>query len=270
MTETPHDCPFKDVVIPKQSPEEGLHMNTRVGRLEGVVETLTRDIQEVSKAVGAVGKQVGDLKDTFADSLSKNREDFNTQIEHVVDRLTSAHKPQWQTISSFVVLAITVLGMAGAVVGLILSGQSDNLKQLQVQVAASQMAEVTKAHDDGKTEAVREYTTLAIKELKRDNENTHGAMDISLQREMRLLNDTIVTRIVSLDEKLQHEFGKELLNLKELVAELKKWRLEHTEHSATSSASQEVKIENIQKLLDKLEARQYEHRITGTTHVTKE
>ena len=247
------DCPFKDLVYtqPREQPphkEETHHMDTRVGRLEGVVETLTRDVQEVAHSVGLLSSQLGEVKDAISISLGGMRDSFTSQLDIVTNRLTSSTKPQWQTISMYFTIGIVLLGMAGAVVGLLMSGQSNNINRLQTDISINTAQMFSNQYEKGKADAFSA------------NVATHLAnLDASLQREMRLINDTTEARIKALDDKLQIEFNLIRKNLESSItenstqlADLRRWRLEHAAidsgETAKVIAKQEMVIQKLTEL----------------------
>jgi hypothetical protein len=261
---TPEDCPFKNIVIPnptqlpptRQQETIDIQMNTRVGKLEGVVETLTRDIQEVSHNVGILGNNINGLKDILSDSLAKIRDGFNNQLSEVTDRLTSSAKPQWQTISAFVALAITLLGMAGAVVGLIMSGQSDQVASLKQDTAVITDRMFANQYEKGKSDAFASNVANHLTNL-----------DSTLQKEMSLLNATTESKITGLDSKIQLEIEAIRKNIEEGIqqnkndlANIRDWRLEHVTETATLQGLLRAKQEMIEKQLSELNDRQWNYR----------
>ena len=257
MAAAKHDeCPFKDIVFPADKPagatEYDHRMDTRVGRLEGVVESLTRDIQEVSQNINTMGKEIGNFREMVGDTLTRMREGFNTQLESVTDRLTTSSKPQWQTISAFVALAITVLGMAGAVVGLMLSGQSERITRLQddTKIVTTQM--FNNQYEKGKSDAFAAETSSHLAKL-----------DTTLQREMGLMQQTTDAKINSLDDKLQTELRLDRKNseisiaqINEVLKDFRAWRLEIVKDGATNdarlAARQEMVLDLIKALADRV------------------
>jgi chromosome segregation ATPase len=245
------DCPFKDVVFPEKVTEHDSRMDTRVGRLEGVVESLTRDIQEVSQNISMMGKEIGQFREMIGDTLTRMRDSFNDQINTVTDRLTASTKPQWQTISAFAALAITLLGMAGAVVGLMLSGQSDNIADLKRENTVITERMFNNQYEKGKSDAFAAEVAGHLDKL-----------DHSLQREMALITATTEAKISGLDEKLQMELrlhckntAEDIARITDDISEIRKWRLEHAEKGSATDAEIKAKQDMLIKLLDDLESR---------------
>jgi len=255
---TPHDCPLKDFVIPPQidNLEVSHKMDTRVGRLEGVVETLTHDIQEVSHSVSLVGTQIGELKDMFTDTISKLRDTFSSQLETVTSRLTQSTKPAWQTITAFVSITIVMLGMAGAVVSLILSGQAENIKQVQINTNSISDRLFTSQYEKGKNDALSSQLVKSIIDL-----------DTKLQKETSLTVSVTDAKLSGLDTKIQLEMelirkktDADVENSKIDIANIKEWRLRHAEEDAATGAETETKVEVLEKKIEELDKRQWEYR----------
>ena len=219
-----------------KSSQESDHIDTRVGRLEGVVESLTNDIREISRNINTMGKEIGNFRETIGNALARMRDESTNQLNAVTDRLTTSSKPQWQTISAFVVLAITVLGMAGAVVGLMLSGQSDRITRLQNDTGAIAERMFASQYDKGKSDAFAAETSSHLSKL-----------DTTLQREMGLMVTAADAKIVALDDKLQTELRLDRNGLEADVAriaaeiqDLRAWRLMHVGDGATTMRSHEM------------------------------
>ena len=219
-------------------------MDTRVGRLEGVVESLTRDIQEVSQNISMMGKEIGNFREMMGDTLTRMRDGFNDQINVVTDRLTSSSKPQWQTISAFVALAITLLGMAGAVIGLMMSGQSERITRLQNDTSAITDRMFQNQYEKGKSDAFAAETSSHLSKL-----------DTMLQREMALMQQTTDSKISGLDEKMQMELGlvrksitTDIARIATEIQDMRAWRLTHAGGGAALAAKQEMVLEMIRDL----------------------
>lgn len=247
------ECPFKDMVH-GVAPE--LRSDTRIGKLEGIVEALTNNIQTISTNVNTVSSQVSELKDVFSGTITKLRDNFTDQLDIVSSRLTSAAKPQWQTIAAFVSLAVVLLGMSGAVVGIIMSGQGDRIRVLDIEAAEISKRMFVSQYEKGKADATIDSNGLHLKNI-----------DIILQREMALTANIIDARVNGLDAKLQIEFSLIRKNLEDVIAtnqldvkDLRAWRLKHAEEDAALGAKLQAKQEMIDKKLSELDERQWEYR----------
>lgn len=218
------------MALEKKSDEQtgfNSHIEGRVGRLEGAVENLTHEVQETSKAVREIAGGIG-----------KFRED-------VLGHIGTATAPKWPLIVSFVMMALTVIGLGGTIVSQNISGQGAAISKLAARVDASDERDLKQAHVDGQHEAWREQADKILKDL-----------DEKLQREMRLINDTTESRIAALDKANVTK----LTEIQNQLVQFKDWRLQHVrENSATHGKIEAMLTEN-GKLIDRLEGRQYEDR----------
>ena len=247
MPPTKHNgenCPFKDVVFPVDREPEDRKMDTRVGRLEGVVESLTRDIQEVSQNISMMGKELGSFRELIGDALTRMRDGFNTQLNTVTDRMMISTKPQWQTITAFSVMGLTVLGMAGAVVALLLSGQSDNISSLKKDTATITERMFQNQYEKGKSDAFAQTTERELNALLR-----------TLDDKVKALDDKIATENKMRDK----ETSAELTRLTTEIIDLRKWRLEHATEGAGVDARVAARQEMIAEFVKTLEARMHSH-----------
>jgi len=246
------DCPFKDIVFPEKrtsSPEPDHRMDTRVGRLEGVVESLTRDIQEVSQNINMMGKEMGNFREMIGETLTRMREGFTAQIESVTDRLTTSSKPQWQSIFAFVAMGLTVLGMAGAVVGMLFSGQTANITRLQNDTAVITERMFAAQYEKGKADAFSAETSSHLTKL-----------DTTLQREMTLMQQTTDSKIAAVDKNVNDYIDK----VQDALKDFRAWRLDHAtkgaEIDASLTARQTMVIEQLRDLESRLEHAEERHR----------
>jgi len=246
------DCPFKDIVFPEKhtaSQEPDHRMDTRVGRLEGVVESLTRDIQEVSQNINMMGKEMGNFREMIGETLTRMREGFTAQIESVTDRLTTSAKPQWQSIFAFVAMGLTVLGMAGAVVGMLFSGLGANMARLQNDTAVITERMFSAQYEKGKADAFAAETSSHLTKL-----------DTTLQREMTLMQQTTDSKIAAINKSVDDNVNK----VQETIKDFRAWRLEHAtkgaEIDATLTAQQKLASEQSRNLEDRLERAEERHR----------
>ncbi|MFA5766918.1 MAG: hypothetical protein WC919_03280 [Candidatus Paceibacterota bacterium] len=246
------DCPFKDIVFPDKSvanSESDHRMDTRVGRLEGVVESLTNDIREVSQNINAISKELGNFRETIGNALSRMRDESVNQLNTVTDRLTNASKPQWQTISAFVALAITLLGMAGAVIGLLMSGQAQSIADLKNDSSVIAERMFQNQYEKGKSDAFAAETSSHLMKL-----------DSTLQREMTLMQQTTDSKIAAVDKNVNDYISK----VQDALKDFRAWRLEHAtkgaDLDATLTAKQNMIIEQLRALEGRLERTEERHR----------
>ncbi len=105
----------------KNDTSKNTHSNnveTRVGRLEGAVESLSGDI-----------KQIGDSVKDIGSNLSKFKED-------VLKGMSNAKVPNWPLIASFTGVGLTVVLLAGTLIGVVMATQSSLIRDNQQDINA--------------------------------------------------------------------------------------------------------------------------------------
>jgi hypothetical protein len=250
------DCPFKDYIMPKNE-ADGNHIESRVGKLEGILDTLIEAGKQQTHNIDLLSKDIGDMREMFANGMASIRDTFSNQLEKVASRLTNQTKPQWQTISAFGALVITLLGMAASIVALIMSGQNENIQGLKHEAALVSDRMFDRQYERGKSDAFIAETGTHLKTL-----------DSTLQREMSLLNATTEAKITGLDTKLQLELELVRKNLETSILDnaaalkdVREWRLRHTEHGTAIDAEVCARQQIIKEKLDKLDERQWDYRV---------
>ena len=114
-------------------------------------------------------------------------------------------------IFSAITLLVTILGLGGTIVALMISGQKEILREHDMQLVEIQR-------------------NINIDKVEQTKANTHI--------------DSIVTNL-----------EKEHKATEDLVTDLKVWRLNH----ATQNGSNTARLEALEKSLDRIEKRQYDH-----------
>lgn len=189
-----------------QQNEFNFQIESRVGRLEGAVESLTHEVQETSQNVRHLVASMGE---------------FKTEISRNIGEATA---PKWPLIASIGSLITTIMLLGATLIAFIFSGQSERITELKESVEDLNKHKNEMMYDRGANAEWR----LTINHQFENVEDKFDDMDISLQREMRLLNETINERVTALDEKLQHEFNGRLATNTNEISALKEWQLEHT------------------------------------------
>ena len=232
-------------------------IENRVGRLEGVVELMAANIQEVTRNISVVGKDIGDLREVLSKSLSDLRDVFSGQLEKTATQLTNATKPQWQSIASFVAIIVVMLGMAGGVVTLVLSGQGESIADTRKNLAEVNARLFIAQDAKGKSDATASFTAFQIASLSEQ-----------LQREQKLVATALDTRIVALDTKLQLELELIRRNLdttiqdsKDQIIDLRAWRLKHATEDAERTSKLAAESSQLQDAVKTLDSRQWEYRV---------
>jgi len=246
----PHDCPFADYVPAQQAAAAvDPKFEARLGIVEGAVETIGQDVKSLASRmdsnVQALGHEVGSLRDTIAD-----------KIESVMNRVGTETKPRWPLILSFGGIVITLLGLAGSIVGLGFTGLGSSVAEVKATQSALQERLFQAQYEKGRSDAFISQATSQIREL-----------DEKLQREMTLINATTEARVKALDEKLQIEFiGMHRLSESQLkvnteaIANIKDWRLEYVAKDAEASGRVVAKQLMIEEGMRRLEERQNGYR----------
>jgi len=200
------DYPFHDVILPRSSNAESHQMDTRVGRLEGVVEALSHDIAEVSKNVGALSKDMNGFRDILSNALTGIRDSFNGQLNSVIDRITVSTKPQWQTIAAFASIAIALLGMTGAVVGLIMSGHADNINSLKGENSSIMEKMFQQQYDRGRNETYILSFKFQLNEVNKKLDEFNE--DQKKLKDWQLLHTDISARAMAKQDILDSKLDK--------------------------------------------------------------
>ena len=160
-------------------------MPDRRHTVESLAETTARHDEQIEGLI----KAVQGLRDTQERGFSGLR----TQIETMV-------RPQWQLYIGAAGLALGVttllLTSASAVGGVIMASIAGNQSRTERQVG--DLSEKFIAHtSNGHPAAVLDRVTENTKKISQ--------LDETLQREMRLINDTTRAMVENLDERLQRE-----------------------------------------------------------------
>lgn len=219
-----------------RSSTNDMHLESRVGHLEGTMETLAQEVRVTSESVREVTHTLSKVKD------------------EIFARLGSLTAPRWPLIISIGTLLITILGLAGTIVALMLSGQRDAIETLKSQYVSLQTESSTGKLEDGRNMEWRNNVTKVLVDL-----------DVKLQKEANLLIDKTESKITALDTKLQLEFNNtnrildgELKEIREQIVDLRKWRLGHNEEDSFRHGQLSTLADMLKDKLTIIEARQYD------------
>ena len=145
-------------------------IDSRVGKLEGIVSTLARDIQETSRAVREQGentnrgfKEQQQALSDFQGSMSKFKED-------VLAHIGSATAPKWPLIVSSIMVVVMILGLSGSVFAVIMSGQKDAIARNSHVIEEIQTMHINTAFESGKMVGWREKMDLQVNNLHIEHE----------------------------------------------------------------------------------------------------
>ena len=158
-------------------PTRNKNLDSRVGRLEGVVQSLSQEVQDVTKAV----------RDITA-SLSTFKED-------VLARLGMATAPKWPLITAVGSMLLTIFGLCGTIIAILLSGQSGAIQDNHQILNQHQERFTQLAHEQGVSSAWKEVFTTRIESLDKtlsnkilsSNENTQNQIN-ELRRTLEVIN----------------------------------------------------------------------------------
>ena len=123
-------------------------LDSRVGRLEGVVETLTNEVQDTTKAVRTMAESFGSFK------------------EDVLDRIGAATAPKWSQIATLIIITLSIFALCGTIVTIVLSGQSDSINQNRLAIQKIHEHSLEVSFNNGVISAWKEATDDKINDIK--------------------------------------------------------------------------------------------------------
>ena len=125
-------------------------LDSRVGRLEGVVETLSNEVQDTTKAVRVMAESFGNFK------------------EDVLEKIGTATAPKWPLIASLTTMMLTVFGLCGTVVAILLSGQGELIHQNRLAIEQVHEKAIETSFNAGVMFAWKESTDKRLEHGERD------------------------------------------------------------------------------------------------------
>ena len=212
-------------------------LESRVDHLEGTMETLAQEVRTTNL------------------NMQKISDNFSIFREDLLRRIGEITQPKWPLLLSAATLILMILGLGGTIVSLTVSGQRELIKSQEIQISKLFEVEIATKFEMAKGQIRDEQLVKEVAETRELSKTAIKELDIILQREMRLLNDTLTAKIVSVDEKIQNEFKGEMRNILETIIDIKKWRLE----TARIIGTIESKIEDLEKIITIIETRQHEN-----------
>lgn len=132
----------------KTGSKQSSQLDSRVGRLEGVVQTLSTEVQEITRAVRAITDSLGTFK------------------EDVLSRLGVATAPKWPLIASLVTMLLTIFGLCTTIITIVLMGQGDSIHQNRESIMRLQEKFVQIAYESGEMHSWRQSVEGSIGDLK--------------------------------------------------------------------------------------------------------
>ena len=111
-------------------------MDSRVGRLEGVVEALVNSVRSMTDSLGS-------FKDDILNKLGK------------------ASEPKWPLLATLTTIILTLFGLCVAIVTILLSGQGEAIQQNRIAIEQGKQTSITKAYNEGiMTERIRQLENI--------------------------------------------------------------------------------------------------------------
>ena len=243
------DCPFTGMLQPVQQDPK---IEVRVGKLEGAVETLAKDMSDMARNITGLGTEIGNLRSTLAD-----------KIDTMGQRMADKTKPNMQAITLFVTIGLAVLGMAGSLAGVVMNNHSSQIAELKAGLDTARAQHERAQYEKGQSDA---FVKMAEQRMI-ENAAKFRDLDDKLQREMALINNTTESKVKALDDKLQLEFNGlhkaidvQVQAQAEQVTELRKWRLEHVQGNAELHGKIDIHLQDMSTRLKQAEDRQWDYR----------
>jgi len=202
--------------------ESNAHLESRVGRLEGVLDNFAQELK-------ATGQSVREI----SNSLSNFEKD-------ILGKLGTATTPKTSIIFTYATLLITIMGLCGTIVAIMISGQRDSIETIKAQQMNIQQVEANNKLEDGKNMMWRELVNNFMQE------------DVLKDKEA----------IKALEDKILTTYTGKFNNLEELVLTLRNWRLEHVEQNSKFTGEVLSKLKILEILINKIETNQNTDRST--------
>jgi hypothetical protein len=133
-----------------QQNNTNMQLESRVGRLEGAMETLATEVKTTSENVREISKSMTGFK------------------EEILARLGTIAAPKWPMIIGVVSLLITILGLGGTIIAMMISGQRDAIETLKNNIGAMNSCMYNERYETGQTSVVKAQLTDNIKQLHDD------------------------------------------------------------------------------------------------------
>ena len=113
-------------------------LDLRVGRLEGTMEQIQKDVQDNSRILGDLTQTIGIFKDS------------------VMSKISQATAPKWPMIVSIGSLIMTILLLVGGGFTIVMSGQSESIREIQSDIDVLTKQQLNDAFERGKSIANKE------------------------------------------------------------------------------------------------------------------
>lgn len=162
------------------------HLEPRVARLETGLETLTRNVSEM------------------AVSIRENATNTNQKIDSLIVAVTQAQAPKKTDWGLFISAIGLILALGAAVLIPLNNATNDNKSRMEAYHESMVEHQKMDMHPVGwaKVQALdQKYDRAQLDMVERDK-----SLDIKIQKEYQLMNETVKAEIVALDLRLQREF----------------------------------------------------------------
>jgi hypothetical protein len=161
-----------------------IQLEGRVSKLEGAMTTLVEEVKETSVNVREIGKALGGLK------------------EQVFDRISVAAAPKTSLILTLVTLLITILGLGGTIIALMLSGQRDSIETLKAQTYALQTHQLSNEFKSGQVSVWGEQIQEELIPIKQEVKDIR-AWKLQHARDTALVEGANTAQIDMLKQQLE-------------------------------------------------------------------
>ena len=212
-----------------------VYLEPRVARLETGLETLTRNVGELTIS----------MRETSADT--------NRKIDALIVSVTQAQAPKKTDWSLFVSIGFLILALGSAVFWPLNQQTNDN--KLEVRDIHTSFVDHTKMDMHPVGMAKIQALMKSIDETKAELIIRDADLDVKIQKETQLMTDLVSAKIVSLDSRLQSEMNlkNEVFDVK-ITAQFDKQNLVNDRMYARVLKLEEINSEEYSKNMDELRA----------------
>ena len=113
-------------------------LDLRVGRLEGTMEQIQKDVQENSRVLEDLTQTIGIFKDS------------------IMSKIGQATAPKWPIIISIGSLIMTILLLVGGGFTIVMSGQTEAIKTIQADVDINTKNRMNEMYEQGQNASFKE------------------------------------------------------------------------------------------------------------------
>lgn len=201
----------------------------------------TKNIEQRLAATETDVRHLAETVETLARGINHLRDDVMRKLEDY----SSKGAITWPVIFTAIGTLLACMTIAGMV-------HAMSLQPLAEGIARNSIAQLRHESLEGHPESIRDTAVLRNDVDRIDNELE--TLDTTLQREMRLLDDTGQSRIDHLDTLLQREMrllldsrAVEAQAMKERVSTIEQWVADHDKHTLGLNAAQWERIRALER-----------------------